>query len=326
MTSTRAPCCSTDCRTRYASSPGCICAGSIWCTLIRPRSTIGCSGIPSAAERLKRLDRLSSKMNIATLSPRSAAATAYCVDSADFPQPAGPMMSVLVPRSTPPPRRAVKRGVALQLDDAVRHALELHVVHLGGAVVEEEHGDVPPGEELLQRQDLLAIAQRALREQPDLRQRVEHDAVGLEPFDLGEHGPDRLPKLDLGRIEDRRLFLLEAVLADELLVNVNGADVPVMRPRHGAQLVARLGQRDVHRRLAVSHAFEQKLQAERGLADTRIALQKVNVIARKTAEENVIQTFNAGRRNCFAFHDFALRNQQSSECVKSRFPANCGDR
>ena len=35
-------------------------------------------------------------------------------------------------------------------------------------------------EELLQRQDLLAVAQRALREQADLGERVEHDARRLD--------------------------------------------------------------------------------------------------------------------------------------------------
>ena len=59
--------------------------------------------MPSDAERLKRLDRLSSKMNIAAFSPRCAAPIAYCVESADLPEPAGPMISVLVPRSMPPP-------------------------------------------------------------------------------------------------------------------------------------------------------------------------------------------------------------------------------
>src|SRR4051812_44298143 len=96
--------------------------------------------------------------------------------------------------------------------------------------------------------------------------------------------------------------------------------------RHGAQLVARFRQRDVHRRLAVAHALEEKLQAERGLADAGIALQKIDMVARKTAEQDVIETLDAGCRNCLVLHDFRTPKSEVLRGSKSRNPANCGDR
>ena len=42
-------------------------------------------------------------------------------------------------------------------------------------------------EELLERQDLAAVAERVLREQPHLGKRVEDDRVGLDPLDLVQH-------------------------------------------------------------------------------------------------------------------------------------------
>jgi hypothetical protein len=226
----------------------------------------------------------------------------------------------------PPPRRSVQRRVALQLHDAVRHALELHVVHVRGAVVEEEDGDVTPGEELLQRQDLLPIAQRALREETDLRQRVEDDAVGLEPLDLGEEAFDRLPQLHFGGVEDRGLVFFETVLTDELFVDVDVADVPPVRARHGSQFVARFRQRDVHRRLAVPHAFEEKLQPESRLADSRITLQQIRRDRAENRPGECDPDLRCRSPQLPRFSRLRTPKSESSEGSKSRNPASCGDR
>ena len=53
--------------------------------------------------RLNRVFLLSSKMNIAVRSPRSAALAANSAAMVDLPVPAAPCTSVLVPRSRPPP-------------------------------------------------------------------------------------------------------------------------------------------------------------------------------------------------------------------------------
>ena len=81
----------------------------------------------------------------------------------------------------------------------MRDALQLQVGPSGGAVVEQQHGAAAAGEELLQREDLPAVAQRALRQQPQLGQRIEHHALRLDALDRVEHLVRRLGQLDLRR-------------------------------------------------------------------------------------------------------------------------------
>ncbi len=67
----------------------------------------------------------------------------------------------------------------------------------------------------------------------------------------------------------------------------------MMRPRHGLQLRAGLGESDVQSLLAVTHALEQELQSQGRLADARITLEKVDVVPGETAEEDVVEAFDA---------------------------------
>ena len=60
-------------------------------------------------------------MNMAARSPRPAAAATNCAASDDLPEPAGPMKSVLVPRSRPPPSSASSSGTSL--DDGLGREL-----------------------------------------------------------------------------------------------------------------------------------------------------------------------------------------------------------
>jgi hypothetical protein len=183
----------------------------------------------------------------------------------------------------PAPRVSIHRRVALQLHHAMGDALQLQVVHLGRPIVEEQYRDVPIGEELFQRQDLLAIAQCALGQQANLGKRVEDDAFRLEAIDFRQHRLDRLSELDLRWIEDRGVFFFERLLTDELFEDVYVGHVPVVGLRHVLQLGARFGEREIQPDFAVSRAFQQELQPERGLADAGIALQQVDVVARKSA-------------------------------------------
>jgi hypothetical protein len=77
------------------------------------------------------------------------------------------------------------RELLLQPKDAVGDALDLQVV-IGGQVVENEHRAIATAEELLEREDLAAEAQRVAREEPQFRERVENHARGLEPLDVLE--------------------------------------------------------------------------------------------------------------------------------------------
>ena len=77
----------------------------------------------------------------------------------------------------PAPLGAVLIRELLEHDDAVRDALQLIVFRPAGAIVEHQDRAVAAGEILLQRENLPAIAQRILRDQPQLRQRVDDDAL-----------------------------------------------------------------------------------------------------------------------------------------------------
>ena len=298
---------------------------------------------------------LSSNRNIAACSPRSAAAIAYCVASADLPAPAGPMITVLVPRSSPPPsicverwksarhllllderamlrrdepridddaagadvevviavaeieaahfdqlqaapRRAVERRVPLQLDHSVRHALQLQVVHVRRSVVEAEDGGIASCEELLEREDLLAIAKAALRQKADLAERVEDDALRLDAVDLHQHSFDGFAQLDLGRIEDGCLLFLQRVFADQLFVDVDSLERPAVGLRHRAQFLGRFREGDVESpSRPPSHPRMRNCSAEGGLADAGIALQEIDAVARQPTAENVIEPVDSGR-------------------------------
>ena len=66
--------------------------------------------------------------------------------------------------------------VVREADDTVGDAVELRVALVGGLVVEQQHGALALREEVLQRQDLPAVAQRLVGEQPHFREAVEHHA------------------------------------------------------------------------------------------------------------------------------------------------------
>jgi len=55
------------------------------------------------------------------------------------------------------------------------------------AVVKQEHGAITPAEELLEGQNLPAVADGILGHQSQFGHRVEHNPLGLELVDLGDH-------------------------------------------------------------------------------------------------------------------------------------------
>jgi hypothetical protein len=111
-------------------------------------------------------------------------------------QPAGLDGEVVIAAAEPPAAifddphpaalGAVFGGQFLQLDHAVGDAVHGLVVDVGGQVVEHQDRGAVLGEIVLQRQDLAAVAQRALGQQPDLRQAVDH-----HPLRLGRPPPPR---------------------------------------------------------------------------------------------------------------------------------------
>src|SRR5437870_342075 len=75
--------------------------------------------------------------------------------------------------------RAVSGREFLQQDDAVSDAMDRLVVPLGGQIVQQQYGHVMTCKVMLQRKDLPAIAQGALRKETDFGQAIKHHALWL---------------------------------------------------------------------------------------------------------------------------------------------------
>ena len=75
----------------------------------------------------------------------------------------------------------------------------------GRPVVEEQDGDLLLLEELLEGEELAAVAERVAGEEPQFGEAVEDDVPGLDPLDRGEDGLGRVAEFGLGRVEDGRL-------------------------------------------------------------------------------------------------------------------------
>ena len=137
-----------------------------------PRSTPPPSSVSSAATPLA----ISERSNVGRRArPRPAAGTrdAAATDR-EVVVAAAEVAAAQLDDLQLPARLAVRRRLLLERDHAVGDALQLQVRALGGAVVEQEHRAVAADEELLEREDLAPVAQRALRQQAHLGERVEH--------------------------------------------------------------------------------------------------------------------------------------------------------
>src|SRR5919206_4604058 len=61
---------------------------------------------------------------------------------------------------------AIFESKLLQKNYPMRNRVQMHVAAVSRQIVQQEHGAVSSRKEMLQRQDLPAIAQRVLRQQP----------------------------------------------------------------------------------------------------------------------------------------------------------------
>ena len=81
---------------------------------------------------------------------------------------------------------------------------------------------------MLDRQDLPPVAQRALRQQPDLGQAVEHHAARPRAFDRFENLLGGLAEFEIGRIQQALLLLgIEQAFRRQQFEHL---DVVVQRP------------------------------------------------------------------------------------------------
>src|SRR6202012_4359680 len=99
----------------------------------------------------------------------------------------------------PPPLTAVDRRKLVEMDHAVRDAVHCPIEALGREVVEHDDSRVVTGEIVLWREDLATIAQRALRQQANFGEAVDHYTLRLDPFDRVEDAPHGLAELEVGR-------------------------------------------------------------------------------------------------------------------------------
>ena len=134
------------------------------------------------------------------------------------------------------------------------HALQQHVRSVWRRVVHQEDGGPQSEQTVLQGQDLTAVPERTLGQQPKLGAGVEHDARGPDLVHLGEEVVHALSELDLGWLVERGLQLVTGEIARDL----NHRE-PIQRPSVGVsdllELLPGLGERDVHRPLA---AFQRR--------------------------------------------------------------------
>ena len=89
----------------------------------------------------------------------------------------------------------------------MRDAVHGLVGRLGGQIVQHHHRGAELREEMLDRQDLPPVAQRTLRQQPDLGKAVEHHPARFRALDRVENLLGGLAKLEVGRIEQALLLL-----------------------------------------------------------------------------------------------------------------------
>src|SRR3569623_2748603 len=156
---------------------------------------------------------------------------------------------------------------------------------------------------MLQREDLPPIAQRALRQQPDLGQAVDDDALRLHSLDRFENPGDRLAELEVRGIEQALMMIrVEYAVRRHQLEDLDRrVDLPAVRARAVAEFLLRFGKRDVDPGLAGPCAGESELECDGGLARARAALEEVHACAGPAASENFIEAGNAG---CGARQEF----------------------
>ena len=107
----------------------------------------------------------------------------------------------------------------------------------GGQIVEQHHRGVEFREIVLDRENLPPIAQRTLRQQPDLGEAVEHDPARLHALDGGEDLLGRFAELEVGGIEQALLLLgIEQALRRQQLEDF---DAVIQAPSHARPRPAR---------------------------------------------------------------------------------------
>ncbi len=96
--------------------------------------------------------------------------------------------------------RAVFGGELFEGDDAVGDGVELFVGTFSGAVVKKQDGALAADEELLESENLAAIAEGVLGEEAHFGEGVENDAPGFDAFNGIEDGFGGFAEFDFGGV------------------------------------------------------------------------------------------------------------------------------
>jgi hypothetical protein len=79
----------------------------------------------------------------------------------------------------------------------VRNALQLQVVTLSSAIVEQENGAIASRKITFESEYLPAISKRISRQHAKLRKRIEYDPAGLYSIDFAQHRSRGITQLDI---------------------------------------------------------------------------------------------------------------------------------
>ena len=191
--------------------------------------------------------------------------------------------------------RAELARVLLEHDDAVRHRLDLITLATAGAVVEPQHRAVTAAEILLERQDLAAVADRVLRDEPQLGQRIDDEPLGAVLVRRCDERLRRLAELELRWAEYRQQRIGGKIaFRRHELRDVDSRKIPAVALCDFFELGARFRERDIEARFVSLDSFEKKLNRERRLAGARRARDEQHAVARETAAQDVIESRDAG--------------------------------
>ena len=184
-----------------------------------------------------------------------------------------------------PPLCAIGRRQFLEPQHAVRDAVDGLVGDVGGQVVEQQHGGAELREIVLDRQNLPPVAQRALRQQPDLGKAVQHHPARLHAIDGLENLLGGFAEFEIGRIEQALLLLgIEQALGRQQLEYDDPlVQRPAVRGRALPQFPFGFGQRDVEALLAGLCALHQELQRDRRLSGPGVTLDQEHMLPRESA-------------------------------------------
>jgi hypothetical protein len=153
---------------------------------------------------------------------------------------------------------------------------------------------IAPPEELLERENLPAITQGALGDQPQFGEGIDHYALGLQLVDGGNHRLGGFAQLEFGGIEDRQLCLgRQVMLGRDQLCDRDAGHIPAMAAGDFGDFSFGFGEGDIQACLTRPHALNEKLNGERGLPGSGGSTDKVKTIRRETAAEDVVDARDA---------------------------------